>query len=683
MSLDINQSYNDANQKIKSINTYKDSRDEIKDRLNQAGSNVKDKSNDIKNKVQDGKNKVQEGINNIQSGLNNLQAGIGNLQATASDALSYARNESINQLDRLINTYTNSQQPGSATLSYLLGKFIRSFKILKPQLKDIFINCILEKLNCDYESEYIIDEDVAYYIKINNFDFQQLLKIEPSSRSGKILYERVPFTNAQINLSPKSTNNLFWNLIQNLNVPMSEIYSASYKGTNNQYLFDLTYVKDYFNEEGGQVFGDFIKVNLKKPVNTEGQFIDKAKVYDFLKSYYGTIEVFDIRAFFNSILNLNFGALDIELGYGSKTLTDKTKFGLLVQRLLGQCYDEDTEISVGGFSKLPELDDTSDRFFELSFNQEIFIETKNALTLKKVAVFENCDSVELPVSDEQIEYMFALNESVTETNIENYLSNTLITTLSTDPSWSLTFPFPNRLKASFLGGLISEFPLLVTISVMGPKVVFPLFVMLKALGIPYPEDLINSRVEFLKKFRKFFECISSRIMSHFIKIIYEEIKKDLKNLAKALYIDITGDATASVYIVVESLVNVALVISSLIKDYRRCRSIIDGILSLLKLSRNVASNIPGPLLLLSNLKPGFSPTRVFIEHIGNLDKLGLPTGPGPDGSPNMDLMKDFSLISSFHREMIENGKMVGAFSLEGVPPTGGFPSYVKIQGNFL
>ena len=367
---------------------------EIKKRLKDADSGIKEKSDDLKNKVQEGK-----------------------------QAISYAKNESINQLDRLINTYTNSQQPGSATVSYLLGKFIRSFKILKPQLKDIFINCILEKLNCDYESEYVIDEDTSLYIKINNFDFQQLLKIDPNSKSGKVLYERVPFTNAQINLSPKSTNNLFWNLIQNVNTRMSQLYSGSYKGTNNQTLFDLTYVNSYFNEEGGQIFGDYIKVDLKKPVNSQGQPIDKAKVYDFLKSYYGTIDVFDIKAFFNAILNFNFGALDIEVGYGSKTLTDKTKFGLFVQRMLGQCYDEDTEISVGGFAKLPELDDTSDRFFELTVNQEIFIEVKNSLTLKKVAIFENCDTVELPVSDEQIEYMFALNETVTETNIENYLSN--------------------------------------------------------------------------------------------------------------------------------------------------------------------------------------------------------------------------------------------------------------------
>jgi len=223
---------------------------------------------------------------------------------------------------------------------------------------------------------------------------------------------------------------------------------------------------------------------------------------------------------------------------------------------------------------------------------------------------------------------------------------------------------------------------MVTTSVMGPKALFTLFVMMKALKIPFPEDLINSRVEFIKKFRKFFECISSRIMSHFLKIIYEEIKKDLKNLAKALYIDITSDSTASTYIIIESLVNVALVISSLVKDYKRCRSIIDGILALLKLTRNLASNIPTPLLLFSDLKPGFSPTRAYINHIGNMEKLGLPTGPGPDGSPNLELMKDFSLISSFHQEMIQNGKMVGAFSVDDVPPTGGFPAYIKIQGNF-
>jgi hypothetical protein len=64
-----------------------------------------------------------------------------------------------------------------------------------------------------------------------------------------------------------------------------------------------------------------------------------------------------------------------------------------------------------------------------------------------------------------------------------------------------------------------------------------------------------------------------------------------------------------------------------------------------------------------------------------MEKLGLPTGPGPDGSPNLELMKDFSIISAFHKEMIQNGKMSGAAVLTSPPP--GTPTLVKLGGKFL
>jgi hypothetical protein len=661
MSLDLNKSFNDANSKIKSYNTYKDSRSEIKKRFKSAQSDLVQQTDDLKNTI----------------------------PVNPGESFSYAKNEAFNQLDKLINMYTNSQQPGQATLSFLLTKFIKSFKILRPQLKDIFISCILEKLNCDYDSEYSIGNDGStvedgnsVFVRIQGLDFQQILKIDPNSRTGKVRYERTTFNSTQINSSPKSTNNLLWNLLQNPNVWMSQLYNGVYKGSNNQKLFDIRYVSEITDVNGGQIFGDFFEVKFKKPINSIGQFENKFKVYDFLKSYYNTIDVFDIKSFFNALLDNQFNMVDIDLKYGTKTLTDKTKFGLFVQRMLGQCYDNDTEISVAGNSKLPELDDTSNRFFDLTYNQEIFIEAKNALIRKGVVVFENCDKVELPIADEQLDYLYSLNETVTETNIENYLSNTIITTLSTDPSWSLTFPYPNRLKISFLRRIISEFPLSVTMSVMGPKQILPLFVMLKALNIDFGEFNINSRVDFMVEFRKFFECISSKIMSHFIKILYTEIKKDIKNLVKALYIDISGDATASIYIIVEQLVSLTLIVAALIKDYKRCKSIIDGILALLNLAKNAASNfIPTPLLLLTDLLPGFSPTRAFVNHIENMEKLGLPTGPGPDGSPNLELMKDFSIISAFHKEMIQNGKMSGAAVLTSPPP--GTPTVVKLGGKFL
>ena len=62
-------------------------------------------------------------------------------------------------------------------------------------------------------------------------------------------------------------------------------------------------------------------------------------------------------------------------------------------------------------------------------------------------------------------------------------------------------------------------------------------------------------------------------------------------------------------------------------------------------------------LAFSSLLEGFSAVRAFNNHTETLDKLGYPTGDLPDGSPNLGLIHDFSLISAYKREMDENSKV--------------------------
>jgi hypothetical protein len=77
----------------------------------------------------------------------------------------------------------------------------------------------------------------------------------------------------------------------------------------------------------------------------------------------------------------------------------------------------------------------------------------------------------------------------------------------------------------------------------------------------------------------------------------------------------------------------------------------DEILLLLNMINSTAipgSQIPLPLLALSDLLPGYSVERATINVIENLQKLGLPTGPLPDGSPNQ--------MVSFVKQLIQGSE---------------------------
>jgi hypothetical protein len=69
------------------------------------------------------------------------------------------------------------------------------------------------------------------------------------------------------------------------------------------------------------------------------------------------------------------------------------------------------------------------------------------------------------------------------------------------------------------------------------------------------------------------------------------------------------------------------------------------------------TEIPLPLLLLSSVLPGTSPERSTINAIELLQKLGVPTGTLPDGSPNLMLLYNLASNKAVDKEESENGKV--------------------------
>jgi hypothetical protein len=180
--------------------------------------------------------------------------------------------------------------------------------------------------------------------------------------------------------------------------------------------------------------------------------------------------------------------------------------------------------------------------------------------------------------------------------------------------------------------------------------------MIKALNIPY-DDNVTGLSNFIRQNRALMNELISKIGAEFIRILFEEIKKDVKNLIKSIIVDISKDETGTVSAMIDKLVSIALIVTTIVKDYRRCKSVIDSILALLNFLPLQRQGIPIPLLKFSALLPGYSPNKAFINGIENLQKLGLPTGPLPDGSPNLGLQSMYSQLKGADLEQKENGKL--------------------------
>ena len=125
------------------------------------------------------------------------------------------------------------------------------------------------------------------------------------------------------------------------------------------------------------------------------------------------------------------------------------------------------------------------------------------------------------------------------------------------------------------------------------------------------------------------------------------------------------------YTIILRLVQLAIIVVQLVKDYRKCKSLVNDLLNLLNLINSVfngGKRIPTALLFLTQLLPGFSPERAQINVLEELQKLGMPTGAMPDGSANLMNQLMGAITKGMDKEESENGTVDATVF---VPPLAG------------
>jgi hypothetical protein len=599
----------------------------------------------------------------IKDDVDNLKKKAGSSFEKASDKTSTTLSEASNlkkkyqknlktQLDNLLELKFLSTGSGNNTKQYLKKSFVKAIKELQPKIIELLNQEVIKTIGCSQDQTYI---NQTLYIRVKAIDLQNLLREDPASDIGKVLYEKedVQFFNY-----PFAMNKELYNRIQNINQPFSIAAGQSYKGKSGQELFDITYVESYVDTTTLQTIqGSFFKIDLKNRVSVN-------KITEFLKDYYSTITFIEYKNFFANLMNQLSGAISIQKGDGKLDLGDFQKVLLILQRILGLCFDKTKEIDVSGTAKLSESDGIDESFFEFTeIDLRIIDQTISDIKLG-VVEFEECDTVKLPVNSSDI--LTAINNLNFEGDDNNNAidqSSNITDVLTENPGW---FPLKINIDLSFL----KEFPKAVVMTLLSPKVLLPLFIAIKALG-ENVDNQINSFMDFVKQFKSFIVSLTSKISALFIEILVDIIKKDIKNLIRSIISDITNEKLRLRLEVIRSLTEVLLAVLNLVKDFRECKSVIDELLGLLKLAnKGFGNSIPYPLLLSSELLDGYSSTRAFLNVIGEFEKLGLPTGPMPDGSPNLMLASIKGMMDGMDKEEAQNGKYAIAVKPLAVLPIG-------------
>ena len=633
------------------------------------------------------------------------------LESITKDQKRYSRNQptSSNQLIDLISLVNGS---GISTTKYLKRKILDVVVKIGPEVTKIITESAIKALGCSQEQTFTgFDKDTlklpisqlpnlppiqGIYVPIQSLDLASLLKTPVDSKLGQISFEKKEPSVVSGVFKPYSGPQPFpMNKALNLRLNTAgqsfyQEYGKFYQGASGLDLFDFVYSPtNQYN-----VPEDCYRVAL----------IDKPtpnKVGEFLNDYYSTIKLIDSVNVTELLVNIITGAISIQGNQSAGQIGENSKFQAIVNRILGLCFDGRREIDVSGISKIAELDGVDNSFFELTDIDLRNIDIRISNIQNGVMEFVDCDNVKLPVDyqtlvDELIKFRNTLDDQTPEQQV-NSISN-ILDTIYQNPDWKELLPTNFNLELAVNKEFLKQIPLAVASAVLSPKVLLPIFILLQVVeseaknnynqnvtstntyiqtgntSLGDVNNIVNNSTDFLQVFKSFNVEVVSRIGAIFLSVLYEELKKDILNLLGSIITDVVKTQKLKKYKIILRLIDILLILSQLIDDYRKCKSLINNILLLLKtIFGRPDGSIPQPLLLLTQFLPGYSPERSTINTIELLQSVGIPTGPLPDGSPN--LMGIYSLMN--HRgadsEDAENSKVESTV----ITPFGIFPVFGK------
>jgi hypothetical protein len=620
-SLDIGASYEEIQKKIEATKTYNDLKSQYDGVVKKSGDSFEKRKEDVTQSI----DQVKEEVKRFQKQVKT-------------------------QFEQLLDINNITSGRGGGTVTYVKRTLLETIQNVEPRLKEILADEAIKAVGCDLQQTYT-PQDV--YIKVKSTDLIGVLKYDPQSSEGRVLYEKNP---VNIQNTPFSMNKELYSRIQSNN-PYSVDNGQLYRGKSGQDLFDIQFVE--FDNNG--VTGPWWKVSL--PNRTGGI----NKVGEFLVDYYGTIRVTETTNIMASIMESLANVVSINANVGIGEVEDQTKFDLILQRILGLCFDNRTEIDVSGIAKLAELDGVDNSFFE--FTEIDLRNIQNTIDNVKngVTEFEGCDNVKVPV--DTVSILNGLNNlnfvdgsdqiDLADQLTESLINQDILQGLNIDVKATVNFNFIKLISQGIIGALFS------------PKALLPIHVMSKTLNQNISDE-VNSRTEFTRKYPKFTIDVVSRVGAIFVEELFRIIKRDIQILVQRVINDLVREKINKKFAMILKLIQLILIVASFIRDWRKCKSVIDEILALLNL---VASGLPGgnlptTLLFASRLLDGYSESRAFIGTIEELQKLGIPTGALPDGSPNLDVLSKFGQMKSMSKEDAENGKVQIAVGPLTMTPAG-------------
>ena len=512
----------------------------------------------------------------------NKQDIFGSLIDTASGFLNSKSND-IQVNDKLIT--------GNKIKKYALQSADKTLK----SGKQIVMDSVKEVLFVDSDTsicgvETLMPNDTMT-ISPKEIDFLEMLQNEPPSKIGQIMYE------AQ---SPSVGE-------EKVNRELYNSFSTPYTFSNKQgqSMFDLTWNSPLqeWNVTGLQ----------------QGGGGNIPKVGQFINDYYDNMESPDLNYIIKTSMLMTLQGDGENPEVFDKAINDLNR---LCNKLFKICNppDEGSNLIQTTSQQFSENDLDVESYFDFNDVEGIDLDDEDA-RFRKVLRFVDCGNFEVPSSESNFEDFVILSQNgdlgnLVDNTLENAARNAMINSGS-DPK------LIDNINLELINLFILNVPKAIVSSYLGPKVFLPLVISWKQLS-----SFAGDVKDLLKQFYKLFYKIIKNVFWKFIEEFWQLIKRDLLAFVVSIVARILTNKYKRYVTILTSLISLIRRILAL--GIKSCTDLFNAIIDLINNALRIGGpsiNVPGVLLGLSDLLPGFSSDRAFMNATERMAAAGLNTGP--------------------------------------------------------
>lgn len=475
------------------------------------------------------------------------------------------------------------------------------------------------------------------------FDFLNILKIDPSTSVGKVVYEPDDGNNNRIKF-----NRVLYEQFANGLTPYQ------FDSITNNTLFTMTWD------------------DIEQEYTLSGLTASGLQLDEFFNEYYSSIEYPDFEYIIKTAMMLSIQ------GDGSEAIDFKISLNFLdrlLDKLFSICSSSTTDVNnLSPVNNFNENDKDIEFFFDFNNVEGIDIDSEED-RLRGVLKFKDCDNIEVPVNPLMIEQFVYFSD---KKDIRDLIDSTL-NRVATDARSEADSRIPDERFIHFiLNKFILQVPKAIVLSVLTPKIFLPIVAFYKLIK-QNSGEIIGEIKETMKAMWKLFYNIIKALFWKFIREFWKFIKKELIVFISKLIKRIINNLLKRYRNIISSLINILTKI--LESGVDNCEDLFELVLQTISGALSVPTNInvPSILLSLAGSNSGYSQDRALMNISERLEAGGISLAPifGEDN----DIPLLVKSIIDGHIEEMDTNSYVKVSNQTAIIPN--YPSPVVIPQGYL